>query len=321
MLYLVLNNNFIYLFGVAAAFALTVAALMLFKEKLPHDKGRAFAVDGALSKGKARGAGLFLIGVLLLCDILFNDLSVERTVYLAVVAFSMISGYLDDASDRPWNEYLKGGIDLVLALIIAVNYLFYNGNTIFLGIIGEVTIEIPYLLFGSLIVILVWTAINVTNCTDGVDGLSSSVGIVTLGSFYMIMRSKAGIGDFTYTIMLCIVILCGYLWFNSHPSTILMGDAGSRALGVMIAIAALKSGSPLLYIPISAVMIIDGGLGLLKVALLRFFKIKILVNTRCPLHDHARKTLGWSDTQVCYRFVIIQLMVSLLTVWSYWLVR
>jgi phospho-N-acetylmuramoyl-pentapeptide-transferase len=162
-------------------------------------------------------------------------------------------------------------------------------------------------------------AINVTNCSDGVDGLSATLTIITLGSFYLLMQEIEGIGGFVYTIMLFMVVLCAYLWFNATPSTILMGDAGSRAMGVMIAVTALMSKSPLLYIPLSIVLILDGGLGLLKVALLRFLKIKILKNTRCPLHDQARKVSGWSNTQVCYRFAIIQLVISLVTVWAYWL--
>ena len=63
---------------------------------------------------------------------------------------------------------------------------------------------------------------------------------------------------------------------------------------------------PPLPIPLAIVMILDGGLGLLKVALLRFLKIRILTNTRCPLHDQARKVMEWSNTQVVFRFAIIQ---------------
>ncbi|MCR5590504.1 MAG: phospho-N-acetylmuramoyl-pentapeptide-transferase, partial [Lachnospiraceae bacterium] len=111
-------------------------------------------------------------------------------------------------------------------------------------------------------------------------------------------------------IALFIIVLVAYLWFNANPSSMLMGDAGSRAMGMMIAIVALLSGYPLLYIPFALVMILDGGLGLLKVALLRFLKIKILVNTRCPLHDHARKTLEWSNTQVVFRFAVIQFIIN-----------
>ena len=89
-----------------------------------------------------------------------------------------------------------------------------------------------------------------------------------------------------------------------------MGDAGSRAIGFFIAICALKTKSPLLYIPAAIIIIVDGGIGLVKIFLLRFLKIKILKNTRTPLHDHARKNKSWSDTQVVFRFAIIQLVVS-----------
>lgn len=313
------DSNVIMLIGVIVAFMATVILHHILKDKLPHDNGRAFAVEGTLSKGKARGSGIIFVLVFAACDLLFNTLSTERCVYLTVIILSMITGFLDDMSERPWNEYLKGALDLVLAVIVAITFLTYNGNTFYIGMLHSQAITLPYPVYGLLIVGLVWMAINVTNCSDGVDGLSATLTIITLGSFYLLLQEVRGIGGFVYTIMLFMVVLTAYLWFNSTPSTILMGDAGSRAMGVMIAITALLSKSPLLYIPLSIVLILDGGLGLLKVALLRFLKIKILVNTRCPLHDHARKNKNWSNTQVVMRFGIIQLIISLITVWAYWM--
>ena len=102
--------------------------------------------------------------------------------------------------------------------------------------------------------------------------------------------------------------LLAYLCFNSKPSTMLMGDAGSRALGFFVAVLAMKSGHPLIYILLALVLIIDGGLGLVKIFLLRFLKIHVLKNTLTPIHDHVRKNKDWSDTQVVFRFVIIQVM-------------
>ena len=63
-------------------------------------------------------------------------------------------------------------------------------------------------------------------------------------------------------------------------------------MGIFIAICALKSQSPFIYILAGLVLIIDGGLGLVKVSLLRFLKIHILKNTTTPIHDHVRKKLG-----------------------------
>ena len=90
----------------------------------------------------------------------------------------------------------------------------------------------------------------------------------------------------------------------------LMGDAGSRALGFYIAVIAIKSHHPVIYLLLAGVLIIDGGLGLVKLFLKRFLKISILKNTRTPIHDHVRKKCGWSDTQVVVRFLIIQVILA-----------
>ena len=94
-----------------------------------------------------------------------------------------------------------------------------------------------------------------------------------------------------------------------------MGDAGSRAMGIFIAIAALKTESPFIYIIAAFVLIADGGIGIVKVALLRFLKIKILTNVRTPLHDHVRKVWDWSNTQTVFRFGIIQIVISVATIY------
>ena len=81
-----------------------------------------------------------------------------------------------------------------------------------------------------------------------------------------------------------IVCILGYLWFNASPSKLLMGDAGSRAIGVFIAFAFLKLHRPLLYIPVAIIIILDGGLGLIKVSFMRFLHIK-LKNTNTRPHE------------------------------------
>ena len=96
----------------------------------------------------------------------------------------------------------------------------------------------------------------------------------------------------------------------------MMGDAGSRAIGLFIAIAIMKTGSPFLYVLVAFVLMVDGGIGLVKVALLRFLKIKILTKVRTPLHDHVRKVWGWSNTQTVFRFAIIQIILSVAVIYG-----
>lgn len=300
--------------GLLVAFAGTCLFLTTCSQYLPKDAGREFAHDGKLSAGKPRGAGIIFILVFTVSALIFAPIGREMCIYLILVAAEMLTGYMDDSSDKPWGEYKKGLLDLIVAIVLAWTYLNHNSNTITLATLGmEVTIT-P-VLFGILIVILVWTSINVTNCADGVDGLSGTLTIITLMTIYIIDKIKGMPEEFSYLILLFCICILGYLWYNATPSRLMMGDAGSRAMGIFISIAILKTGSPVLYIPVAIVLILDGGLGLLKVFLIRFCKIHILKNTRTPLHDHVRKIMGWSNTQTVFRFAIIQIVVSMATVY------
>lgn len=300
--------------GVLFAFVVTCICLKYLGQKLPLDAGRAYAHDGKLSAGKPRGAGIIFILVFSLAALIFSAIDREIGVYLVLIIAAMMTGFLDDCSKNPWGEYKKGLLDLLLAILVALNFLSNNDSTIEIMTLG-MTFTIHPVVFAILIVILVWASINVTNCSDGVDGLSGTLTIITLLSIYSIFRLKEMTGQFSYLILLFCVCILGYLWYNATPSKMLMGDAGSRAMGIFIAIAILKTGSPLLYIPVALVLILDGGLGLIKVSLLRFLKIRIMKNIRTPLHDHARKNKGWSNTQTVFRFAIIQIMVSVATIY------
>ena len=236
---------------------------------------------------------------------IFVPIDTEMIIYGILLVCMMLSGYLDDASDKPWSEYKKGLIDLVISVVTVVTFLNYNSPVIFFG---SVQVEIPGIVYGILGIILIWVSVNVTNCSDGVDGLCASLCIVVLIAFNVIfpeILGKYAVADFLFA-----AVLLAYLYFNSSPSSMLMGDAGSRALGFYIAIIAMKSQHPFLYLLIAAVLIVDGGLGLIKVFLLRFLKIGILKKTRTPIHDHMRKNKGWSDAQVVMRFVILQVLAA-----------
>lgn len=299
--------------GLLAAFGLTCLLTAKLGDRLPRDEGRAFAHDGKLSAGKPRGAGLIFILVFVVSALIFAPMNLELIIYLILVTVEMLTGYMDDAAEHPWGELKKGLLDLAVAVILAITYLSFNSNTIQLATLG-ISLTIPPVLFGVLIVALVWGSINVTNCADGVDGLSGTLTIITLSTFYVIDYLMESGDEFNLLILLFMVCILGYLWYNATPSRLLMGDAGSRAMGIFISIAALKSGSPVLYIPAAIVLILDGGLGLLKVSLIRVFKIYILKNVRTPLHDHVRKNKEWSNTQTVFRFAIIQIVVSMAVV-------
>ncbi len=301
--------------GYLLSFVLTVLLLALLKNKLPRDGGRAFAVNGQLSQGKPRGAGIILVAVLCFCFLLFVPVDgFEYPIYCVCLIAAMLSGYFDDASEKPWNEYKKGAIDLVIALVMAFTFTHYNGCDLNL-VLFDVVISLPKWLYIILAVILIWVSINVVNCSDGVDGLCGSLSVVSFLSFLLLLIQKEIVTAMNPLTIMFILVLLGYLWFNASPSKLLMGDAGSRALGLFLALLAMRL-DPLLFIPLAIVFIVDGGLGLVKVSIIRFLKIKVMTNLRTPIHDHFRKNVKekWSDTQVVMRFVIIQAVVSALVI-------
>lgn len=303
------NTTLVLLVPMLCSFLIAFFSLKFFKRILPKDQGRAFAVNGALSEGKPRGAGIIFVTSFTLCTALFYPLDIENIIYLVLVYAAMLSGYFDDAAETPWGNLKKGLIDLVISLGIAFTYYFYNGSQVKLYITDS-TFTIPAPLFILLAGVLVWTAINVTNCTDGVDGLCGSL-VMTVLLPLAFMVTKSGAADMLLP-MIMFVTLAAYLWFNCSPSQMLMGDAGSRALGVFLAVMFLKTAAPFAFIPMAIVIILDGGLGLLKLSFRRFLKIKnFMEGIRTPLHDHARKNKGWSDTQVVIRFTLLQIIVNL----------
>ena len=303
------NTTLVLLVPMLCSFLIAFFSLKFFKRILPKDQGRAFAVNGALSEGKPRGAGIIFVTSFTLCTALFYPLDIENIIYLVLVYAAMLSGYFDDAAETPWGNLKKGLIDLVISLGIAFTYYFYNGSQVKLYITNS-TFTIPAPLFIILAGVLVWTAINVTHCTDGVDGLCGSL-VMTVLLPLAFMVTKSGAADMLLP-MIMFVTLAAYLWFNCSPSQMLMGDAGSRALGVFLAVMFLKTAAPFAFIPMAIVIILDGGLGLLKLSFRRFLKIKnFMEGIRTPLHDHARKNKGWSDTQVVIRFTILQIIVNL----------
>lgn len=293
--------------GVLAAFLLTFLGLRFPFPFLPVDQGRAYAVNGALSKGKTRGVGLTFVLCFVVTTLIFTPFKMEYLIYCILLLAIMLSGYLDDASEKPWSDYKKGLIDLVLSVMAVWTFLNYNSNVIHFGSM-ELTIPMP--LYFVLGVVLIWVSINVTNCSDGVDGLCANICCVVILSFAVIFNDV--LGEFVSTSLMMIGVLLAYLYFNSSPSSMLMGDAGSRALGFYIAVLAMKTGHPFMYLILALMLILDGGIGLVKVFLLRFLKIKILTNTRTPLHDHARKKKGWSDSQVVFRFTLYQIIFGLI---------
>ena len=205
------------------------------------DQGREFAVDGKKSAGKPRGAGIIFVLVFAVCTLLFSDISLELCIYLILTVIEMLTGFFDDTAEKPWGEWKKGILDLLVAVAVSATYIYYNGCGItFFGM----NFTLHPAIFMICAIILVWVSINVTNCADGVDGLSGTLTIVTLTTIYLIGKLLNTGNDLYFSILLFIACILGYLWYNATPSRLLMGDAGSRAMGVFYQYCRLKDGKP-----------------------------------------------------------------------------
>ena len=313
-------------------FALTYFILPKCFRFLPSDRGREFTLTAEAAKGKPTGGGVVFITIFVLTVVIFVPLDLLQLSILILTWLTMLTGFLDDRSITSWGEYLKGALDLVIC--VAASFILYflnekvtNGQPIqfWLPFVTKPVTIAPWL-FITISTVLLWMSINTTNCTDGVDGLSSTlvlIGLITMGIiFYFILGHKEisayllvpHLKDGATWGLMCFTlsgVLMGYLWHNAFPSKVLMGDAGSRALGFFIGVCVIVSGNPFLIIATSSIIFINGGMGLLKVFLLRFFKIHVFKNIRFPLHDHMRKSRNWSPTQVLIKFMILQVLITI----------
>ncbi len=292
-----------------ATFLISFFSLKYLMNLLPRDQGRELAVNGELSKGKPRGAGIIMMTVFVLCAALMIPFNAEMAINMVLIYAAMLTGFFDDAAKKPWGELKKGLLDLVITAGVTANFMYHNKPIL---IIYDGEFNMNPVVFGILCMILVWTSINVTNCCDGVDGECAMLTMSTIVLF--IMHGLPSNVKLVSDIML--MVLMAYLWFNCSPSKMLMGDAGSRALGVFLAIISLQSNDPFLFIIFASMIIIDGGLGLLKLSVRRFLKVKnFMENIRTPIHDHWRKKLGMSDTEVVIKFTLLQTAAGLVVLY------
>ncbi len=295
--------------SILVAFLLTLLAIKLGMPLLPKDVGRAFAFEGERTRGKARGSGLIFCIVAVSVFLLFVPLTLEYVIYYVLFLLAMLFGFLDDKSKISWRELKKGLLDLALCMVAAGVFMIFN-DSYQIACFGF-TCTLPWWLFFLIATSLLWVSINFTNCTDGVDGLLGTLASVSFATFAAVFMIAVKDQAMMQINLIMIAAMLAYLAFNTSPSLAIMGDAGSRAIGILFGMMALKSGNLLLYIPAALVIILDGGIGLLKLVVIRITKKKaFLQSIRTPLHDHARYKWKWSDAQVVNRFATIQMIAS-----------
>ncbi len=209
----------------------------------------------------------------------------------------------------------KFAFQVILALITAavLKYMLEVPELILPGVEAVLELGIWYVPVAAFIIIGASNAINFTDGLDGLAGLISVTAFITYGGIAM-LQGQIFVGRFCFTL---VGALFGFLWFNVHPASLFMGDAGSLSLGATLAVVALMTGQwailPLIAIvPVSEALSVIIQVGYFKLTRKmtgegkRFFKM-------APIHLHF-ELLGWSETQVVQRFWLISLLAAMLGV-------
>ena len=144
-------------------------------------------------------------------------------------------------------------------------------------------------------------ATNGVNLTDGLDGLAAGCSAIVLLA-YTAMTLSVGNGDLAL-ISACLVGACvGFLWFNSFPAAIFMGDTGSLALGGAIAALAVMTKTEVLLLIIGGIFVIEALSVLIQVFSFQRFRKRVFL--MAPVHHHF-ELMAWSETKIILRFWIV----------------
>ena len=183
-----------------------------------------------------------------------------------------------------------------------------------------------------LIVILIITAVsNGANMTDGLDGLATGTSAIigaTIAVFayvsgnimaadYLNIMYIPNTGEVVIFMASIVGAFVGFLWYNSYPAQVFMGDTGSLSLGGIIAVAAILIRKELLIPILCGIFLIENLSVILQVGYFKYTKKKYGQGKRifkmAPLHHHFQK-LGYNESKIVTRFWIVGIMLAILTI-------
>lgn len=247
----------------------------------------------------------FTVSYLLRAEI---DLSSLSTVALIATVSCGLLGLADDYSKvararslglRARTKFLWQFIISVAVAWVAINY-SHISTAVKIPLTGQ---EIDLGIFYYLFVFLIITATtNGVNLTDGLDGLAG-------GTVVVVMLAYAGIafkmGHLDLAIFSAAIggSCIGFLWYNSYPAEIFMGDTGSLGLGGAIAALAILTKTELLLLLIGGIYVLETLSVMAQIISFRYFNKRRILKM-APIHHHF-ELLGWSETKVMIRFWII----------------
>ncbi len=308
-----------------------------FIEKLKQKHfGQNIRDDGPQSHKKKAGTptmgGWLILLSTIIPMILWIDLMNPLVVATIVITWGFgVIGYIDDylKVSKKNTKGLSGKIRLLgeflisgVALLILIEYFNLN-TTLTIPFVKSVMIDLGYfyILFGSLVI--VGTA-NAVNLTDGLDGLAIVPVIIsatTLGIFayvtghasianYLQIPHVVGAGELTPLAAAMIAGGLGFLWFNTYPAQVFMGDVGSLSLGGFLGTLAVLTKNELLMVVLGGVFVVEAMSVITQVASFKLTGRRIF--KMAPIHHHFELG-GLTETKIIVRFWIISILLAALS--------
>ena len=199
---------------------------------------------------------------------------------------------------------LRGPVKFALITIvgIALGWFFavkLGWTTMFVPFAGNFEVGII-----GMIIIFAFAVVatsNAVNISDGLDGLSGGLAMMSYGAFGVIALFQGNLLLFGF----CLTVvgwLLSYIWFNVPPARFMMGDTGSFALGAGLGVVSMMTNSFLLLPIIGLPFVIEAGSSLLQLFWKKVFKKKIFISA--PLHHHL-EAIGWGEAKIVMRFWIV----------------
>lgn len=324
--------------GIAMLTALAVCLFLgpwFIKTLQKKQLGQTIRPDGPtghLSKKgtPTMGGGLLLIA-LVISTLLWADLSSSYvwTVLMVVSGYGLL-GFIDDylKIKRGNAEGLKGKTKLfwqtIIALFVGLILMFILDypTTLSLPFLKNVQINLGWYYLILVALVIVGTS-NAVNLTDGLDGLAIGPIVVAAGT-YLVLTYVTGHANFASYLNIPFIpgsgelaIICGaiaaaglgFLWYNTFPASVFMGDIGSLALGAAIGTMALISKHELLLILVGGVFVVEALSVITQVVSYKLTKKRIF--KMAPIHHHF-ELKGWAEPKIIVRFWIISVILAVI---------
>ena len=200
-----------------------------------------------------------------------------------------------------------------------------------LSFLGDGYQKFAWIIFIFIVVFIVTGVSNGANLTDGIDGLaagSSAIIVMTLGVFawvsgniifadYLDVMYIPNSGEMTVYILAFAGALIGFLWYNTYPAQVFMGDTGSLTIGGIIAVIAIAIRKELLLVILAGIFVVENLSVILQVSYFKYTRKKFGEGRRIfkmsPLHHHYQKS-GYHESKIVVRFWIVGILLAVFTV-------